>query len=47
MDDFLRAKLANENKKLSDLETEVITCPFVQVISLKNNDLYCTSLSDF
>jgi predicted ATPase with chaperone activity len=31
VDDFLMQRLKSENKKLSDLETEVITCPFVQV----------------
>lgn len=31
IDDFLKKRLALEGKKLSSLETEVITCPFVQV----------------
>ena len=31
VDDFLKQKMASEGKKLSDLETEIITCPFVQV----------------
>lgn len=31
LDDFTRARLVNENKQLSELETEIITCPFVQV----------------
>eukprot|EP01038_Epipyxis_sp_PR26KG_P011187 gene11187-15007_t len=31
IDDFLRRKLEKTNGKLSDLETEVITCPFVQI----------------
>lgn len=31
MDDFLRKSLQAEGKTLSDLETEVITCPFVQI----------------
>jgi len=31
MDDFLRAELDASGKTLSDLETEVIECPFVQV----------------
>ena len=31
VDDFLKQRLAKEGKKLSDLPTEVITCPFVQV----------------
>lgn len=31
VDEFLRRSLDKEGKKLSDLETEVITCPFVQV----------------
>jgi magnesium chelatase subunit D len=31
IDDFLLKKLSNEIKSLKDLETEVITCPFVQV----------------
>ena len=31
IDDFTREMLEKEGKTLSDLETEVITCPFVQV----------------
>ena len=31
VDDFLKQRLAREGKQLSDLPTEVITCPFVQV----------------
>ena len=31
VDDFLKAKLLKEGKDLSSLETEIITCPFVQV----------------
>ena len=31
MDDFLRQRLATEGKKVSDLETEIVTCPFIQV----------------
>jgi len=31
IDDFLKAQLEREGKSLKDLETEVITCPFVQV----------------
>ena len=31
IDDFLKVSLAASGKKLTDLETEVITCPFVQV----------------
>jgi magnesium chelatase subunit D len=31
VDDFLKKKLEAEGKKLSDLPTEIITCPFVQV----------------
>lgn len=31
IDDFLKAKLKADGKQLSDLPTEVITCPFVQV----------------
>lgn len=31
VDEFLAQKLAKEGRTLSDLETEVITCPFVQV----------------
>lgn len=30
-DDFLKAKLKAEGKKLKDMETEIIVCPFVQV----------------
>jgi magnesium chelatase subunit D len=31
IDDFLRTKLANDKKTLKDLETEIVTCPFVQI----------------
>jgi len=31
VDDFLKRTLSKEGKKLTDLPTEVITCPFVQV----------------
>lgn len=31
IDDFLTKRLKAENKELKDLETEVITCPFVQI----------------
>ena len=31
IDDFLLQRLEREGKKISELETEVITCPFVQV----------------
>ena len=31
MDDFLKAKLEDEGKTIADMETEVITCPFVQI----------------
>tara|TARA_B110000090_G_scaffold188296_1_gene218381 strand:- start:11 stop:616 length:606 start_codon:yes stop_codon:yes gene_type:complete len=31
VDDFLKAELAESGKEVSDLETEIITCPFVQV----------------
>ena len=37
IDDFLRKKLETEGKTISELETEVVTCPFVQVSS-------CTSI---
>ena len=32
IDDFLREKLEKEGKTLKDLETEIVTCPFVQVL---------------
>jgi magnesium chelatase subunit D len=31
MDDFLQKRLKMEGKTVGDLETEIITCPFVQV----------------
>ncbi len=31
VDDFTKQYLANNGKKLSDMETEVVTCPFIQV----------------
>jgi len=31
IDDFLREELAQSGKQLSDLETEIVECPFVQV----------------
>ena len=31
IDDFLKKKLKENSQQLSDLETEIITCPFVQI----------------
>lgn len=31
IDDFLKVKLAKEKKSIKDLETEIVTCPFVQI----------------
>lgn len=43
LDDFTRAELQRTGTKLSDMEAEVVTCPFVQVNTTTNTNINTTN----